>query len=81
MSMTCISCGMPMEQDADHAMGDRSKTYCVYCAAPDGSMKSYEDALAGMTAFITRTQGIDEKMARTMAAGAMANQAAWKGRH
>jgi hypothetical protein len=80
MSTSCISCGMPMEKDADHAMSDPSKEYCLYCARPDGSMKSYDVALVDMAGFITRTQGIDGEVARSTAAAAMANLPAWKGR-
>jgi len=77
---TCISCGMPMRSAAEHAAEDPARTYCKHCGRPDGSMKSYEEVLAGMVGFLQTTQGLDpavaEKTARTM----MASQPAWRDR-
>jgi len=78
MMTTCIACGMPMTKPEDHAMGDVAKDYCRYCARPDGSMQSYAEKLAGMTAFIVKTQGFDEKRARSEAKEMMAKLPAWK---
>jgi hypothetical protein len=80
MAKQCVSCGMPMRTAQEHAGGDESKDFCVHCARPDGGMKSYDEALAGMAAFLVRTQGIDQEAARTTAAGMMAGMPAWKGR-
>ena len=74
----CIRCGMPLRTPQDHAAGDESKHYCVHCARPDGSMKSYDEVLTGMTAFLVRTQGIDQDAARKTATGMMAELPAWK---
>jgi hypothetical protein len=41
-------------------------------------MKSYDEVLAGMTAFLVSTQGFDEDPARKAAAGMMAGLPAWK---
>src|SRR5207245_1314483 len=41
--MSCISCGMPLRTDEDHAAGDPTKNYCKHCARPDGSLKSYDE--------------------------------------
>ncbi|MBW1723446.1 MAG: zinc ribbon domain-containing protein [Deltaproteobacteria bacterium] len=80
MSKRCIACGMPMEKPEDFPMGDESKDYCVHCARPDGTMKSYEEALAGMTQFMVRTQGLDESVAQDAARNMMAKLPAWKDR-
>lgn len=63
---------MPMEKAGDFPMGDRSKDYHLHCAWPDGTTKSYEEALAGMTQFIVKTQGLDESVARDAAKNMMA---------
>lgn len=76
---SCISCGMPLNEPADFAQGDTSKDYCLYCARPDGSMKSYEEELEGMTNFIVSTQGLDANVARSAAQRAMAKLPAWQG--
>jgi len=72
MSKRCISCGTPMEKAEDFPMGDKSKDYCLHCARPDGTMKSYEEALASMTQFMVETQGLDESVARDAAKNMMA---------
>jgi len=43
-------------------------------------MKSYEEVLDGMSAFLARTQGVDSQVARTMSANMMAKLPAWAGR-
>lgn len=75
---TCIACGMPMEKAEQFAKGDTSLDYCAYCAKPDGSMRNYDETLEGMTQFMVRTQGVDEGVARTAAAEAMAKLPAWQ---
>jgi len=74
----CISCGMPLESAKDVPGGDMSKDWCVYCARPDGSLKSYDEALSGMSGFIVKTQGLDEVVARRTAQTLMSIQPAWK---
>lgn len=78
MGKTCISCGMPLEKPKDFPLGDESKNYCVHCARPDGSLKSYDEALVGMTQFIVNTQGLDKDAARDVARSMMAKLPAWK---
>jgi len=74
----CISCGMPMENPEDFAMGDTEKEYCRYCCRPDGIMQSYDEKLASLTSFIVKTQGLDEKSANSAAKAMMAELPAWK---
>lgn len=74
----CISCGMPMKEASEFAMGDLSKDYCVHCSRPDGSMQSYEEKLESMSSFIIKTQGIDKHVAITTARNMMASLPAWK---
>jgi hypothetical protein len=71
---------MPLRTPQEHAAGDVSRDYCVHCARPDGSMKSYDEVLTGMTGFLVQTQGFDPQAARKAAAGMMAELPAWKGR-
>jgi hypothetical protein len=77
---TCVSCGMPMRTDTEHAASDATRPYCVHCGRADGELKSYEEVLAGFTGFLRRTQGISEEAARGTAADILANQPAWAGR-
>lgn len=78
MEKSCISCGMPLQKPEDYPLGDTSKDFCVHCARTDGELKSYDEALAGMTAFICQSQGLDEAAARTAAKTMMAKMPAWK---
>ncbi len=58
-------------------MGDSSKHYCRHCSRPDGSMRSYDEALEGTSMWLIRTQGVDASVARQMAIEAMARLPAW----
>jgi len=78
MTKTCISCGMPLERPEHFPDGDVTKDWCVHCARDDGSLKSYDEALIGMTGFIVHSQGIDEEAARQAAQTMMAQLPAWK---
>jgi len=80
MTLTCIACGMPMEKPEQHAMGDTSKDYCLHCARPDGSMRSYDEAVSGMTVFMMNSQGLAEEPARVAVVQMMSHLPAWKGR-
>lgn len=78
MKKMCVACGMPMTGSDDFAMGDESKTYCRHCARPDGSMKSKDEVLTGMTAFLVQTQGMDEGAAKGAATSMMQKLPAWQ---
>lgn len=68
---------MPMEKKEDYPGGDESKDYCVHCAREDGSMKSYDEAVVGMTHFLIQSQGLDEKVANDMAIKHLSKMPAW----
>lgn len=74
----CIACGMPMITAEEFAMGDIHKDYCRYCARQDGTMQSYDEKLASLTEFLTKTQGLDEEATKATAQSMMANLPAWK---
>jgi len=69
---------MPMAKPEDFPGGDESKDWCLHCARPDGTLKSYEEALEGMTAFMSSSQGIAETAARDAAKTYMKSMPAWK---
>jgi hypothetical protein len=76
----CVSCGMPLRTAEDHALDDPTRDYCRHCARADGTMKSYDEALAGISGFLCHTQGLDQAVARQMAAEMMARLPAWRDR-
>jgi hypothetical protein len=73
----CISCSMPMTKPEDFPAGDFSKDYCIHCARPDGTMKSYDEVLEGLTNFIIKMHGLTEEEARSAAKGVMMSLPAW----
>jgi len=77
MATLCVACGMPMEKKEDFAMADTSRNYCKFCARPDGSMQNFNEKLKSMTAFIVKTQGIADEMARAAAREMMSKLPAW----
>lgn len=60
---TCIACWMPMEKAGDFAVSDTGKDYCVYCARPDGTMKSYDEILEGSIPWAMNEYKISEEEA------------------
>ena len=75
---TCIACGMPMVKASDYPLGDESKSYCIYCARPDGTMQNYAEKLENTVEFLIRTQGFDREAARGVAVRTLAKLPAWK---
>jgi hypothetical protein len=76
--MTCIACGMPMERDEDHALGDTAKPHCRYCAREDGTMLSYPEKLTGYASWLVATQGLDRRVAEDQAKTILSQLPAWR---
>jgi hypothetical protein len=75
----CQSCGMPMTSPGDFGGGDPENIYCIHCTSPDGSLKSYEEALEGMTGIMMQMQGMDRETAGRTAREYMSKMPAWSG--
>jgi len=69
---------MPLRTPEDHAASDPARDYCRHCARPDGSLKSYNEVLAGMSELFVRTQGVDRTVAEATAKQAMSTLPAWR---
>lgn len=80
MTKTCISCGMPLAAPEDFPNGDTDLDWCRFCAHPDGGLKSYEEALAGLTAFMAQSQGFEDIAAREAARLYLSGMPAWRDR-
>jgi hypothetical protein len=78
MNNSCISCGMPMRKQADHALNNRFKDYCNHCMNEDGTMQSYEDKLESLTLFIASSQGRSREEAESIARTQMSILPAWR---
>jgi uncharacterized glyoxalase superfamily protein PhnB len=75
----CLSCGMPLTKPEDFGGGNPENLYCVHCANPDGSLKSYQAVLAGMTNFMMTNQNMDRESAEQAAREYLAKMPAWCG--
>ncbi len=76
----CLSCGMPMTKPDEFGGGNPANMYCVHCSKPDGSPKSYDEVLEGMTNFMMMSQNMDRETARRAAREHMSKMPAWSGR-
>ncbi|MBC2179765.1 AraC family transcriptional regulator [Listeria booriae] len=74
----CIACGMPLREKEDYPLGDESKDYCKHCAHKDGSMQTYDEKLESMAAFVIKTQGLNEGVAKKVAAEQLKGLPAWQ---
>jgi uncharacterized glyoxalase superfamily protein PhnB len=76
----CMSCGMPMTKPEDFGGRKPENLYCVYCSAPDGSLKSYKEVFEGMVNFMMMSQKMDRKTAESAVKERMSKMPAWSGR-
>lgn len=74
---TCMSCGMPMTRPEDCGGGNPNNIYCVNCTNPDGSLKSYEEVLEGMTNYMMAFRNLDREAAEKAAKEYMSTMPAW----
>jgi len=76
----CISCGMPMKVDEDYPQGDTTKEYCAHCARPDGSMKSWEEAVIHYRQYLQEHENMGLDEARVTAIQRLSKNPAWRDR-
>lgn len=76
----CESCGMPMEKAEDFGGGKAGNPCCRYCCRDDGTLKSYEEVLAGFTRFIMSSRNMAESEAGAAAREALSEMPAWRAR-
>ena len=79
ITTNCQSCGMPMTSPAEHGGGNKENLYCVRCCLDDGTLKSFEEVLEGMTGFMMESRGMDQKAAESAARDYLAMMPAWSG--
>ena len=58
---------MPLLKPEDHALGCTDNELCLYCAHPDGTPKTYDEVLTGMSEYFVQSQGIQVKAALDLA--------------
>ncbi len=75
---SCNSCGMPLENKEDFALGDLSSDYCKYCVDATGQLLPYETILKSNAHYYQESQGITEQAALNMAQDLLKTMPAWK---
>jgi Putative zinc ribbon domain len=78
--VSCGSCGFPMENPEDFALGDPSLAHCRYCTDALGALLPYETVLATNARYYVNSQGVSPEAARGMAAALLASMPAWRSR-
>ncbi|AHY12115.1 MULTISPECIES: zinc ribbon domain-containing protein [Citrobacter] len=70
----CQACGMPISgSDANVA----SNQYCTWCSDADGNLKSWDEAVAGLAAFLDSWQKVGPEEARIRAKRYLTAMPAW----
>ena len=69
---------MPLTKLEDFGGGNPANIYCVNCANPDGSLKSYDEVLEGMVNFMMMSQNMDRETAEKAAKEYMSKMPAWE---
>jgi len=79
ITTNCQSCGMPMTSPVEHGGGDKENLYCFRCCQADGSLKSFEEVLEGMTGFMMESRNMDREAAESAAREYLVMMPAWSG--
>ncbi len=74
----CQSCGMILHDAADFAKHETTSKFCQYCTDKEGSLKSFEEVVKTMTAFLQSTQVLKTRSARKAALAILAKNPAWR---
>lgn len=75
---SCNSCGMPLENNEDFALGDTSSSFCKYCVDKKGELLPYETILKNNAHYYKESQGLTEQAAIKMAKDLLMTMPAWK---
>ena len=79
VTTNCQSCGMPMTSPEEHGGGNKENIYCVRCCNSDGTLKTFEEVLEGMTGFMMESRGMDRAAAESAARDYLSMMPAWNG--
>jgi hypothetical protein len=77
-STTCESCGLPLLQADDHALGDAASPYCRYCTDESGQLQLFEERFERTTQWAVRRDGLPRAEAEARARAYMRGMPAWK---
>ena len=77
---------MPLMKPEEHGGGNKNNDWCKYCCNSEGSHKSYDEILEGMSKFMMSEEGIQMsgmkfesiEEAKEVAKNYLSNMPAWK---
>lgn len=75
---SCNSCGMPLENKADFALGDPTSIYCKYCVDKTGNLLPYDTIVKNNAHYYKESQGLTDEAATKMAKDLLVTLPAWK---
>lgn len=75
---SCNSCGMPMENQEDFALGNTQSIYCKYCTDKVGQLLSYDVILKNNAEYYQESQGLTSSAATRMAQDLLKTMPAWQ---
>lgn len=75
---SCYSCGMPLKNPSDFALGDIHQKYCSHCANEKGQLKPFKEVVNGMAGWLSRSQGLEMGAATELAENLLSKQPAWR---
>lgn len=75
---SCYSCGMPLKNPSDFALGDIHQKYCSHCTDERGQLKPFQEVVKGMAGYLAHSQGLENGAAVQLAETLLAKQPAWR---
>lgn len=75
---SCNSCGMPLQNAEDFAMGDETANFCRYCVDKEGKLLPFDKILKSNASYFQESQGLTEQAATKMAKDLLVSMPAWK---
>lgn len=78
---SCHSCGMPLINVSDFALGDVNQQFCFHCTDSQGQLKPYDEVLRLVADYLVHSQGLAMPAAMGIAKEMMSKLPAWRNRH
>lgn len=75
---SCNSCGMPLVNDEDFALGDTGAEFCKYCVDEKGKLLPFEKIFEANKGYFQESQGLTDAAAAKMTNDLLKKMPAWK---
>jgi hypothetical protein len=74
----CVSCGMPMATEADHAPHHPGSAWCIHCSTASGDLQAFEERFVRMVQWEMRKGGRSQAEAEEATRAYMRQMPAWR---